>query len=65
MANFRLLLEYNGSGFEGWQLQRRGCRTVQGCLTQALERIRDELTAGPEVQEFAGFIAASERGIVK
>ena len=36
---FRLLLEFDGSGFEGWQLQRRGERTVQGCLLGAAQQI--------------------------
>lgn len=34
---FRLLLEYDGAGFEGWQLQPGGRRTVQGCLEATLE----------------------------
>ncbi len=39
MPNFRLLLEYDGSDFEGWQLQAEGSRTVQGCLMDAIERL--------------------------
>ena len=39
MPNFRITLEYDGTEFEGWQLQPEGHRTVQGCLVQALERI--------------------------
>lgn len=35
------VIEYDGSGFRGWQSQRRG-RTVQGTLEQALSRIADE-----------------------
>lgn len=35
---FRLTLEYDGSGFSGWQLQARGV-TVQGVLEAALERL--------------------------
>ena len=39
MRTFRLTLEYDGRGFEGWQLQPDGRRTVQGALEQALLRI--------------------------
>jgi tRNA pseudouridine38-40 synthase len=38
MKAFRSLIAYDGSGFHGWQLQP-GCRTVQGVLAAALERI--------------------------
>lgn len=36
MANHRFLIEYDGTGFEGWQQQRDGHRTVQGCVSEAL-----------------------------
>lgn len=38
---FRLVLEYDGSGFEGWQVQAgdRPSRTIQGALGEALESI--------------------------
>ena len=36
---FRLVLEYEGSGFEGWQVQAEGSRTVQGELESAVEHI--------------------------
>jgi tRNA pseudouridine38-40 synthase len=35
---FRVAIEYDGTGFSGWQRQPR-CRTVQGDLEAALERI--------------------------
>lgn len=37
-STFRLVLEYDGSGFEGWQLQSgtRSNRTVQGVLAEAV-----------------------------
>ena len=38
MTNFRLLLEYDGTDFEGWQVQGAR-RTVQGCVVAALETI--------------------------
>ena len=39
MGNFRLVLEYDGTGFEGWQSQPEGHRTVQGCLHEAVEKV--------------------------
>lgn len=32
-------VEYDGTGFSGWQLQAAGVRTVQGCLEVALSKI--------------------------
>lgn len=42
MARFKLVLEYDGRGFEGWQLQP-GARTVQGVLTGAIERVTGDV----------------------
>ena len=39
MTNYRLTIEYDGTNFEGWQMQSAGSRTVQGCLSAALARI--------------------------
>ncbi|MBW2496480.1 MAG: tRNA pseudouridine(38-40) synthase TruA, partial [Deltaproteobacteria bacterium] len=38
---FRLVLEYEGTDFEGWQAQKgpRSARTVQAVLAEALESI--------------------------
>ncbi|HUJ76160.1 MAG TPA: tRNA pseudouridine(38-40) synthase TruA, partial [bacterium] len=36
--NIRLVLAYDGTEFEGWQVQSRG-RTVQGVLEEGLERM--------------------------
>lgn len=33
--------------------------------TQAIERIREELASGPEIDELIGFIQSSERGVIK
>ena len=37
-SRFRLILQYDGSGYVGWQLQPRG-RTVQGEMEAALLRL--------------------------
>lgn len=39
MPTFCFTLEYDGAGFEGWQSQPEGHRTVQDTLEAALERI--------------------------
>ena len=41
MSLWRVTLAYDGSGFEGWQVQatERGARTVQGVLQDALGRL--------------------------
>lgn len=35
-------IEYNGSQFAGWQMQKHGTRTVQECLENALSIVADE-----------------------
>jgi tRNA pseudouridine38-40 synthase len=39
VPNFRFELEYEGTDFEGWQLQAGECRTVQGVLEASIERV--------------------------
>lgn len=39
MPAFKLTLEYDGTGFEGWQVQAGGRRTVQGALEEAIGRV--------------------------
>ncbi len=35
----KLTIEFDGTEFKGWQLQKTGERTVQGCLQEALTRL--------------------------
>jgi tRNA pseudouridine38-40 synthase len=72
VATFRLTLEYDGAGFEGWQVQPRGRRTVQGTLEEALAQVtgvrgvrligagRTDAGVHAEAQ-VAGFVLATER----
>jgi tRNA pseudouridine38-40 synthase len=39
MRNFKLILEYDGIAFSGWQTQAEGFRTIQKHLEEKLERI--------------------------
>jgi tRNA pseudouridine38-40 synthase len=41
MTNFRFIIEYDGTDFEGWQAQGEGHRTVQRCLADALAALAD------------------------
>ena len=35
-------VEYDGSGFHGWQLQAAGIRSVQGCVEAAVSKVADQ-----------------------
>ncbi len=39
MTRLALGIEYDGSNFSGWQIQRQGMRTVQGCLEKAIAQV--------------------------
>jgi tRNA pseudouridine38-40 synthase len=39
---YRLLLEYHGAGFAGWQRQERRVRTAQGVVEQAIAQLTGE-----------------------
>jgi tRNA pseudouridine38-40 synthase len=42
MRNLRLLIEYDGTDFVGWQIQANG-RSVQGEITRVLEQVLHEM----------------------
>ena len=37
--NIKLTIEYDGTNFQGWQIQPKGQRTVQGEIEGALQKI--------------------------
>lgn len=39
MRNLKLTIEYDGTHFEGWQVQKKGHRTVQGEIESVLKKI--------------------------
>jgi tRNA pseudouridine38-40 synthase len=39
MRNFKLILEYDGTAFSGWQTQSEGLRTIQNHLEENLKKI--------------------------
>jgi tRNA pseudouridine38-40 synthase len=41
-CSYRLVLEYDGAGFEGWQVQAGDRRTVQGTLEAAIAQVTGE-----------------------
>jgi tRNA pseudouridine38-40 synthase len=43
VRTFRLTLEYDGRGFEGWQLQPAGRPTIQGALEAAFLRVTGQV----------------------
>lgn len=45
LKRYAACVEYDGSGFSGWQTQQHGVRTVQQTVEQALSRVANESTA--------------------
>jgi len=43
VTTFRLVLEYDGTHFAGWQVQAGAQRTVQGCVEAALQRVTGQV----------------------
>lgn len=41
MPRYRILIEYDGTPFLGWQMQARG-QTVQGCIVEAIRKFSGE-----------------------
>lgn len=39
MRNLRLLLQYDGTNYSGWQSQPRGTATIQGVIEDSIERL--------------------------
>ncbi len=39
---FALGIEYDGSRFAGWQMQKHGTRTVQACVEEALSKVANQ-----------------------
>ena len=42
MRNIRLLIQYDGTRYKGWQSQEHTEQTIQGKLTRVLERMLGE-----------------------
>lgn len=56
---YMIVLEYDGSGFHGWQKQKNGCRTVQEEVERALSRLSPDtpVTASGRTDEGVHAIA--------
>jgi len=50
---FKIILEYNGTNYSGWQVQK-GVRTVQGTFTDTIKKILSESKGQSKFIEFKG-----------
>ncbi len=57
MPTFRFTLEYDGTDFQGWQVQPGGRRTVQGVLEAGIRRLLDaEFPVAATVTQVPAFV---------
>lgn len=60
MPTFRLLIEYEGTRYSGWQAQSNTPRTVQGALVRAATQVLGQVSIGGSGRTDAGVHAAGQ-----